>query len=67
MEISTKTKRRAKAAREKIRKMVEEITQWKGAPPTLVRVTLADYLALVDVGWIKDGKLSGGTLEVKVG
>lgn len=62
-----RTKRRALKARDKIDKMVREITRYKGERPTLVRVNMGDYLALTEVGWIKDGVLSGSHLEVKPG
>ncbi len=65
--MSTKTKRRAEKARDKITKMVREITQWKGEAPTVVRVNMADYLALIEVGYVRDGKYSGTELEVKPG
>lgn len=47
--------------------MVREITAWKGERPSLVRVNMSDYLALVECDWIRDGKLSGTSLEVKPG
>ncbi len=62
-----RTKRRALKARDKIDKIVREITAYKGERPKLVRVTMADFLALTEVGWLKDGKLSGSNLEVKPG
>ena len=69
MDIDRKTRRRADQAREKIRKMIVEITNWKGQRPTLVRVNLGDHLALVECGYVRDGKLSGDPhgLEVKPG
>lgn len=65
--MSDQVKRRANKARDKIFRMVREITQWKGEPPNLVRVNMRDYLALTEVGWLRDGKLSGTDLEVKPG
>ena len=62
-----RTQARARKARDKIDKMVREITQWKGERPTMVRVNHGDYLALTEVGWIKDGVLSGTKLEVRPG
>ena len=62
-----RTKRKALKARNKIDAMVREWKSWKGEAPTMVRVRMADYLVLVEVGWIKDGKLSGSTLTVKPG
>lgn len=62
-----RTKTRALKARNKIDKMVREITAWKGERPSLVRVNMSDYLALVECDWIRDGKLSGTSLEVKPG
>mgnify|MGYP003657646357 CR=1 FL=1 len=62
-----RTKRRALKARDKIDKMVREITRYKGERPTLVRVNMGDYLALTEVGWIKNGVLAGSHLEVKPG
>lgn len=64
---SARTKRRALRARDKIEKMQREITAWKGKAPELVRVNHGDYLALTEVGWIVDGKLSGTSLEVRPG
>lgn len=65
--MADKTKRRANSAREKISKMVREIEGYTGKKPTVVTVTHADFLALTEVGWIRDGKLSGTMLEVKPG
>lgn len=62
-----RTKRRALKARDKIDKMQRELTAWKGEAPKLVRVCHADYLALIEVGWVVDGKLSGSSLEVRPG
>lgn len=64
---TARTKRRALKARDKVDKMVREITNYKGKRPTMVRVNMPDYLALTEVGWLKDGKLSGSNLEVKPG
>ena len=44
-----------------------EWRQWQGAEPTVVRVNTGDYLALVEMGWVRDGKLSGSSLEIKPG
>lgn len=65
--MADKVKRRANQARDKINKMVREIEAWKGEKPTVVRVNHGDFLALTEVGWIRDGKLSGTMLEVKPG
>ncbi len=65
--MSAKTKRRALKARDKIDKIVKEITRYTGTRPRRVHVNHGDYLALTEVGWIKDGKLSGSELEVEVG
>jgi len=62
-----RTKRRALKARDKIDKMVREITSYKGERPTRVRVTISDHLALTEVGWLKDNVLSGTNLEVLPG
>lgn len=62
-----RTKRKALKARNKIDAMVREWKSWKGEAPAMVRVRMSDYLVLVEVGWVKDGKLSGSTLEVKPG
>ena len=62
-----RTKRRALKALDKIYKTVAEITKYKGERPKLIRVNMGDYLALTEVGWIKDGVLSGSNLEVKPG
>ena len=62
-----RTQARARRARDKIDKMVREITQWKGERPTMVRVNHGDYLALTECNWIRDGKLSGTNLEVRPG
>lgn len=66
--IDARTRRRAEKAKEKIRKMIDEQTKWQGKAPTVVRVTMSDYLALVEVGYVRDGELSGSTgLQVKPG
>ncbi len=62
-----KTKRRALKARDKIDKIVREITNYTGKRPTVVHVNMPDFLALTEVGWVKDGTLSGSTIEVKPG
>jgi hypothetical protein len=67
MDISARTKRRALKARDKIDKMRREWRQWKGEEMTVARVNHGDFLALTEVGWIKDGKLSGSELEVLPG
>lgn len=59
--------RRANKARDKIEKMRREWRSWKGCEPEVVRVNTGDYLALVEVGFVRDGKLSGTQLEVKPG
>ena len=65
--VEARTRRRAEKARDKIGKMVREIKAWKGEAPTVVRVRMSDYLALTEVGYVRDGKLSGTNLEVKPG
>jgi hypothetical protein len=47
--------------------MKAELTQWQGRPPESIRVNLADYLALTECGYIRDGRLSGDGLEIKPG
>lgn len=59
MEVDRKTRRRADKARDKIAAMVREITQWKGARPTRVRVNIGDHLALTECGYVRDNVLSG--------
>jgi len=46
-----RTQTRALKARDKVQKMIVEITKWKGERPTVVRVCHADYLALVEMNW----------------
>lgn len=65
--VPRKTQTRASKALEKIRKMKAELTQWQGRPPESIRVNLADYLALTECGYIRDGRLSGDGLEIKPG
>ena len=65
--VPRRTQTRAKKARDKIENMVREWRQWQGAEPTVVRVNTGDYLALVEMGWVRDGKLSGSSLEIKPG
>lgn len=65
--MSAKIKRRALKARDKIDKMRAEITRYTGTAPRLIHVNHGDYLALTEVGWIKDGKLSGSNLEIEPG
>lgn len=65
--VDARTKRKALKARKKIDAMVREWRNWKGEAPTMVRVRMSDYLVLTEVGWIKDGVLSGSNLRVKPG
>jgi hypothetical protein len=67
--VDRRTRRRADNAKEKIRKMIAEITGWNGERPTVVRVNMGDYLALTECGYVRDGVLSGDphSLEVKPG
>lgn len=58
---------RARKALDKIDKMVREVTQWRGERPTIVRVRMADYLALTECGYVQEGRLNGTALEVKPG
>lgn len=44
-------KRRAEKARQRVNKMIVEQTQWQGKRPTVIRVQLRDYLALVELEW----------------
>ena len=69
MQVDRKTRRRADKARDKIAKIVREVTDWKGERPTVVRVNHGDHLALVECGYVRDGKLSGDShgLEVMPG
>lgn len=64
-----RTRTRADKARDKIAKMICEITAWKGQRPTVVRVNAGDFLALVECGYVRDEKLSGDPhgLEVRIG
>ena len=62
-----KTRTRADKAVAKVKRIVGEIKNWKGEAPTVVRVHMPDYLAMTEVGYIKDGKLSGTDLEIKPG
>lgn len=66
-QVPRRTQTRAKKAVEKIRKMQAEWKSWKGEDCTRVRVNSKDYLALTECNYIKDGKLSGTTLEVLPG
>ena len=50
--VDARTKRRALQARDRIHKIIAEIKKWKGVTPTVVHVNHADYLALVEVGWV---------------
>lgn len=63
--VDRRTRRRAEKTLERIRKMRAEWTQWKGETCKLVRVNHGDYLALVECGYVRNGKLSGDDLEVK--
>lgn len=65
--VPRKTRTRADKARQKIANMVKEIRAWQGKDPTIVRVTMADVLALTECGYLRDGKLSGTDLEVRAG
>lgn len=65
--VPRKTQTRATKALEKIRKMRAEWKAWQGKAPTVVRVSMGDFLALTECGYVRDGKLSGDGLEVKPG
>lgn len=68
MTVPRKTRTRANKAVDKIRKMQREIKQHTGKAPTVVRVTMADLLALTECNYVTEqGHLSGTTLEVKAG
>ena len=63
-----KVQTRARKARDKVKRMVTEITAWKGEKPKVVRVSMSDYLALTECDWLTDdGRLSGTMIEVKPG
>lgn len=61
-----RTRTRADKARDKIGKMIREITTWKGERPTVVRVNAGDFLALVECGYVRDETLSGDPHGLKV-
>lgn len=61
--MDQKTRRRAEKAKEKVYRMVKEIEDWKGERPTVVRVSMSDYLALVEANYVN----SFANLEVKPG
>ena len=60
-------KRRANKALDKINKMRREWRSWQGKEPEILRVNSGDYLALIELGYVRDGKLSGTIIEVKPG
>ena len=63
----SRTQRRAIKARDKVYAIRNEIKQWQGEYPSLVRVNHGDYLALTECNWISDGKLSGTDIKVEPG
>ena len=63
----SRTQRRAIKARDKVYAIRNEIKQWQGQYPSLVRVNHGDYLALTECNWISDGKLSGTDIRVEPG
>jgi len=65
--MADKVVRRARRARDKVEKMIREMKAWQGQRPTLLRVNMGDYLALTEVGFVRDGKWSGTDIEVKPG
>lgn len=60
-----RVKFRAEKARNKIEKMRREWQSWKGEPCKLVRVNHRDFLALTEMGYVRDGYLSGTDVEVR--
>ena len=65
-DVPRKVKTRATKCLERIRKAQAEWESWKGEDMTIVRVKPTDYMALTECGYVRDGKLSGTNLEVKV-
>ena len=65
--IPRKTRTRADKALDKINAIVREIKQFTGDKPTTVRVNGGDYLALTECNYLRDGKLSGTNLDIKIG
>lgn len=60
----------ADKAATRVRNMIAEQTRHTGKRPTIIRVTLSDYLAMSEVGYVTtESKLSGDPhgLEVRPG
>ena len=66
-DVPRKTRTRADKALGKVNGIVREIKQFTGAAPTIVRVNAPDFLALTECNYLRDGKLSGTNLDIKIG